>query len=320
MSNNDLKYALTKKKPGKTKAFFICLLIAAFLWLFHSLNTVYTSTFHIPVTFRNVPQNKRPVVPLPEALTVDVKASGLKLAMMMLGKLDNGLEVDFNALKTANRNLNYVLSPSRLNFKEVLGFEANIKHISPDTLYFSEKTGYQKNVALKVPLFLKCREGFAYKTPDISPAFITIFGDTSDIDNTDTIYTQPVNINDLNASMTLRPAIIKPKPGIYSNVNEAVVYIEVNKLIERSIIVPVNDINRNANQVNIFPALVKIKFTAIQNNFDVNDTLLFKAAINSAKINKTTKKCDVFLSTLPGNVTIMDIEPRQVEILILKKQ
>ena len=36
-------------------------------------------------------------------------------------------------------------------------------------------------------------------------------------------------------------------------------------------------------------------------------------------INKITKKCPVFLSTVPGNVTIMKIEPSDVEILIFKK-
>jgi len=258
-------------------------------------------------------------MPLPELLTVDVKASGMKLAMILMRKSGRQLEVDFNTLKIANRNLNYVLSPSRLQFEEVLGFETSIKHISPDTLYFSEKTGYQKNVALKVPLFLKCRNGYGYKKPDISPAFITIFGDTADIDNTDTIYTQPVTLNDLSASMTLRPAVIKPKPGIYCNVNEATVFVEVDRLIEQSITIPVNDINTHNGRVNIFPSTVKVKFTAIQNSLDQKDTALFKAAINSARINKLSHKCDVFLSTLPGNVTIMDIEPRQVEILILKK-
>jgi hypothetical protein len=50
------------------------------------------------------------------------------------------------------------------------------------------------------------------------------------------------------------------------------------------------------------------------------DTALFRAMIDSEKINKLTNKCPVFMSTLPGNVTIMNIEPKEVEILIFKKQ
>jgi hypothetical protein len=318
LSNQESKYSNIKKKPGKTKAFFICLMIASFLWLAHSLNTVYTHTFKIPVSFKNLPQNKKPIVPIPEQLTVDVKASGLKLSMMLISKSNEQLELDFNTLKGINRNLNYVISASKINFKQVLGFEAQIKHVSPDTLYFSEKTGYQKNVALKVPMYLKCRQGYAYRKPEINPVFITIFGDTADILPTDTIYTQPVNLVDLNQSISLKPLIIKPKPGIYSNITEVSVFIEVEKLIEQSITVPVSDLKFGKNRVNLFPAFVKIKFTAIQNNFDVKDTNLFKAAINSDNINRITKKCDVFLSTVPGNVTVMDIEPKQIEILILK--
>lgn len=321
MSNTESKYLISKKKPGKTKAFFICLLIASFLWLVHSLNTVYTQSFKIPVVFKNLPPGKRPLVQIPEVLTIDVKGSGLKLAMMLLTKSKQALEIDFNALKSHNRNQTFILSSSRINFKPVLGFEALVKHIYPDTLYFTEKTGYQKNVALKVPLYLKCREGYAYKKPEINPSFITIFGDTADIAGIDTIYTQAINLNDVSENINMKPLLVKPKPEVYTNVSEASVFIEVEKLIEQVITLPISDIRQNnARHINIFPSQVKVKFTTIQNSFNVQDTALFKAMINSDKINSASKKCEVFLSTVPGHVTVMDIEPRQVEILILKNK
>jgi hypothetical protein len=319
LANTDTKYS-TKKKPGKTKAFFICLIIASFLWLVHSLNTVYTHTFKIPVSFKNLPQNKRPVVQLPEILTVDVKASGLKLAFMLLNKSNRELQVDFNSLKAVNRGLNYVLSSSNIDLKRVLGFESHAKHVSPDTLYFSEKTGFQKNVALKVPVNIECRQGYSYKRPEINPAFITIYGDTADIEAVDTVYTQPIHLPDLYENISLKPAIIKPRPGIYTNINEASLFIEVEKLVEQIITIPVSDIHANNEhrRVNIFPSQVKVKFTVMQNAFNNQDTALFKAVIDSEKINRVTKKCEVFLNMVPGNATVMEITPKEVEILILK--
>jgi hypothetical protein len=62
-----------------------------------------------------------------------------------------------------------------------------------------------------------------------------------------------------------------------------------------------------------------VRFTSIQNSFSVEDTSLFKAMIDSEKINKSTNKCPVFLSTFPGQITVMDIEPSEVEILIFKQ-
>src|SRR5688572_27626891 len=194
MAKSTIAYSLNKGKPGKTKAFFICLMIASFLWVVHSLNTVYTHTLRVPVTFKNLPRNKKPLVHMPESLAIDVKASGLRLALILFNKPFKPLEVDFNVLKSVNRNQNYVLSSSHLNFKSILKFETQIKHISPDTLYFSEKVGYQKNVAVKVPLYIKCKEGYGYKTPVIKPSFLTIWGDTAMLDKIDTIYTQPLTL------------------------------------------------------------------------------------------------------------------------------
>lgn len=320
MNSGSSKYTSFAKKPGKTKAFFICLIIASFLWLAHSLNTVYTYTFKVPVVFKNLPQNKKPLIEIPDHVYVDAKASGLKLLLILLSSPYSQTEIDFNTLKSVNRNQNYVLSSSRLDFKNSLKFETQIRHISPDTLYFSEKTGFQKIVPVKIPMQLKCQEGYAFKKPVINPLFITIWGDTSIITRVDTIYTQPLTLNNMNSNVNTDLEFIKPGPGVYSTLNEANVFVEVDKLIEQTVTIPVGDLHHAPHsQVNIFPSRIKVRFTSLQNNFNGDDTTLFKATINSSRINKVTKKCPVSLSTVPGHVTVMDFEPKEVDILILKK-
>jgi hypothetical protein len=319
-SSTTVKYFSNKRKPGKTKAFFICLLIAAFLWLAHTLNTVYTYTIRLPVTFKNIPINKKPLVPLPDEIYADVKASGLKLSLILLNKPYKALEVDFNKLKSVNRHQNYILSSSHLDFKKVLNFETQIKHVSPDTLYFSEKTGYQKVVPVKIPLFIKCREGYGFKKPVINPNFITIWGDTAVIASIDTIYTQPLTLNNLSQNVNSDITFIRPDNDVYTSVGSAHVMIEVARLIEHTIMVPVYNADNNLRQqVNIYPSQVKVRFTSLQATYTQNDTTLFKARIDSRKINSRTKKCPVHLQSVPSNVTIMDIDPPEVEILILKK-
>ena len=61
-------------------------------------------------------------------------------------------------------------------------------------------------------------------------------------------------------------------------------------------------------------------YEVMQNTIDEGDTTLFQASIDSKKINRRTRKCKVFMSEVPANVTIMEIEPREVEILIFKNQ
>lgn len=320
MAKTEAKYYSDKRKPGKAKAFFICLCIAAFLWVVHSLNVVYNYNLKVPVVFKNLPRNKKALVQMPEQLSVDVKASGLRLALILLNKPFQAVEVDFNSLKSVHRNQNYVLSSSHLDFKKVLKFETQIKHISPDTLYFSEKVGFQKNVPIRVPLYIKCQEGYGYRKPVVSPAFITIWGDTNLLERIDTIYTQPFTLTNLNKSVNTRLDLLRPSADIYSGVNDVSVFVEVDKLVQQTVTLPLSDVRQNAGRnINIFPASVKVTFTSIQNNFSAGDSLLFKAMIDSEKTNRATGKCPVFLSTVPGNVTVMSIEPPEVEILIFRK-
>lgn len=319
MSTQNKIYSNNLKKPGKTKAFFICVLIASFLWLIHSLNTVYTYTFKLPIEYNNLPRNKKPLQQLPEQLSVDVKASGLKILLMLFNRPFETLVVDFNNLKSINRNLNYVLSSSRLDFKKVLKLETNIKHISPDTLYFVEKTGYQKNVPIKIQHSIRCKAGYSKKTAIINPTYISIFGDTNLIKTIDTIYSQPFTLLDVEQSVSRNIDLMKPNSNIFLSSNEANIFVEVDKLIEQTVRLPISDIHKQkTKKVNMFPGFVSVRFTSLQNSFSSADTNLFKVLIDSDKINPRTKKCSVFLGSVPGNVTIMDIEPKEVELLILK--
>ena len=289
------------------------------LWVLQALNTVYNYTILVPVKFKNLPQNKKPLIQLPNNISIDIKASGLKLALALANKPFKPLEIDFNSLKSINKQQSYVLTSNTINIKSVFKFETQIKRINPDTLYFSEKNGYQKIVPVKIPLNLKCTQGYGYKQPIINPAFVTIWGDTSTINKIDTIYSQAVNLINIHQNYHADLAIVKPNLAINISNDLVNVSIEICKLIEQTITLPihVSDIP-NTKQIAIFPSTVHVKFTSLQNSFINSDTLLFKATINPLKVN-ANNKCPIILKALPNNITVLTIEPKDVEILIIKK-
>ncbi|MBA2612445.1 MAG: YbbR-like domain-containing protein [Bacteroidetes bacterium] len=318
MNNSNTTYSEKKLKPGKATAFFICIGIASTLWILQALNTVYTYTVTVPVAFKNLPQNKKPLTQIPNQLSVDIKASGLKLFLVLANQPFKPVEIDFNALKAVNKQQTYILSSNAINFKSSFKFETQIKHITPDTLYFSEKNGYQKKIPVKVPLYLKCLQGYGSRQPIITPEFITIWGDTTEINKIDTIYSQPLNLVNLNKSYTSELVIIKPSATISTSDMEVEIYIEVDRLIEHTITLPISALNSQSfKQVNVFPAKVNVKFTSIQNAFSIADTTLFKVSVDPSKIN-SNNKCPVFLNEVPKNVNILSIDPKEVEILIIK--
>lgn len=320
MANASTIFETTFKKPGKTKAFFICLVIASFLWVVHALNTVYTYSFAIPVTFKNLPSDKKPLMQLPQQINADIKASGLKLGLMLLRQPFKPLAVDINSLKTVNRGQYYVLSGSPIDFESIFHFETTVKHLSPDTLYFTDRTGYEKNVPLKVPLHISCREGFGYKKPIINPSFITIWGDSTVLKSVDTVYTQLLNLTQITNSISENIAVIRPGGGVYTSLTHVNVQIEVGRLVEHQLYIAINDVQQHPGKtVSIFPALSRIKFTTLQGSFVPEDSLLFKVMVNSERRNPRTKKYPVFLGTVPGHVSVIDYEPKEADIIILSK-
>jgi hypothetical protein len=131
-----------KKKPGKTTAFFICLIVAIFLWLIKSLNSSYTYRVTIPVDFKQVPQNKKALHDIPNHLDVDIRTSGLKLLLILMNRPFKPIEINFNDLRSFHHN--YIISPSILRLKKSIKFEPLVKHIQPDTLYLWKRAATKK--------------------------------------------------------------------------------------------------------------------------------------------------------------------------------
>jgi hypothetical protein len=139
------------------------------------------------------------------------------------------------------------------------------------------------------------------------------------LDKIDTIYSQPLTLTNLNKSVVSNLDLLRPSNEVYSAVNEVNVFIDVSRLIEHTTMVPVKTVRPTSEQVNIFPAFVKVTYTSIQNSLN-EDSTAFKMLIDIEKLNKLTKKCPVFIGEAPPNITIMNVEPKEVEVMIFKKR
>lgn len=293
-------------------------MLASFLWLIHALNTVYTKTFVIDVTFKNIPVDKKPVIPLPEKISLDIKASGLKLLFIHAKNSSKKFEIDFNILKSINRRKNYILSASKINYSEFFNTEFQVKRISPDTLFFSDNSGFQRIVPVKVPLNLSCKGGFGYGKTVITPDKITIYGDSVSINQIDTLRTQTLSLNEISSNVSKTIVIDIPSENVFVLNPEVVVNIDIEPLIEHYVTTKIRDIQNT--KINIYPSEARIKFTCLQNDFVNSDTALFLPKIDSKQVNHKTNKCIVFLKDVPRNATVISVEPKEVEILLTKEK
>lgn len=307
------------KKPNQLSAFFICLLIATVLWLLHSLNTVYTKQFVVPVEFVNYPLNKVAVSEIPKEINVTVKASGLKLLFIGINEPFTKVTVDFNETKSdLNRN-RYYLSSNTGGFQKLFKFKTDIKQVYPDTIAFVSKAGTQKEVFVKVPLYVKYALGYIGSEIKTEPSMVMINGEESDLKSIDTVYTAPVYLNDLKTNYSKRISILNANSKLYINNSSVDFTIKVDKLVERIVTLSLGTTNADP-QLNyaLFPNKIKVKITTGLDRLTELDTAQFKAKVDVG--SKNTGKLPVSISVLPEGVHVMSIEPKEVEILKIKKK
>lgn len=307
------------KKPNQLSAFFICLLIATALWLLHSLNTVYTKQFVIPVEFTNYPLNKVAVSDIPKELKVSVKASGLKLLLIELKEPFASVKMDFNEIKSdLNRN-RYYLSSNINGIQKLFQFKTDIKNVYPDTIAFVSKAGTQKEVIVKVPLYIKYALGYIASEVKTEPNVVMINGEEDDIKGIDTVYTAPIYLNDLKTNYNKRVSILSTNSKVYMNNSSVDLSIRVDKLVERQIAltVSVDNADKDFNYA-IFPSKVKLKITTGLDRLSELDTAQFKVMVDLN--SRTNGKVPVTVSQIPDGVNVMNIEPKEVEFLKIRKK
>lgn len=321
MSNQNPISKLKQRLFSKNVAsFLICLGIASFLWIIHTLNRNYKYTIQVPVKFTNLPSNKSIVGELPDKLQIDIKASGLKLLFISLKKEFQTLSVDFNSLKTNAKSQAYSLGTGNINLNQSINFDVDIIKIRPDTLFFSLNKGPSKIVPVKVNSVLTFIPGYQLMhAPVANPSYITITGDSIALQRIDTVYTQTISENNLKSDLHQKIGLKKVNTQIYYNTNEVVVNASVEKVTEGTIMIPIQIQHLPKNiQLKLLPSELKIQYIVALKDFENIDKNSFKAMVDYNAINEGKKTLPVELFRTPSEVKIINTEPANVKYIIYK--
>jgi len=312
-----IRRLLISKKVG---TFLICLSIASLLWVVHALNRNYKYTLRVPVTFLNLPTNKLIVGELPERLDVEIKASGLKLLFISLKKNINEVVVDFNLLKNNAKSQAYSIRNGNFNLQGAINFEVEILKIRPDTLFFSANKGNSKLLPVKANLKIDCQPGFSVISKiNITPAYVSVTGDSIDLKRMDTVYTHFLNLKDVHHDFSSSLPLKKPYSSINYNVKDVQMSFNVDKLTESTIQVPIQIMNNISNEkIKLLPNFIHIKYLVAMKEYENINSNSFKAIVNYEHIKKKQKQLKVEIIRVPSEVKITNTNPTFISYLIYK--
>lgn len=312
-----IRRLLLSKKVG---TFLICLSIASLLWVVHALNRNYKYTLRVPVTFLNLPTNKLIVGELPEHLDVEIKASGLKLLFISLKKNIDEVVVDFNLLKNNAKSQAYSIRNGNFNLQGAINFEVEILKIRPDTLFFSANKGNSKLLPVKANLKIDCQPGFSVISKiNITPAYVSVTGDSIDLKRMDTVYTHFLNLKDVHQDFSSSVPLKKPYSSINYNVKDVQLNFNVDKLTESTIKVPIQIMNNTSNEkIKLLPNFIEIKYLVAMKEYENISSNSFKAIVNYEHIKKKQKQLKVDIIRVPSEVKIINTDPTIISYLIYK--
>ncbi len=312
-----IRRLLLGKKVG---TFLICLGIASLLWVVHALNRNYTYTLKVPVKFLNLPSNKLIVGELPEKLDVEIKTSGLKLLFISLKKNYNEVIVDFNLMKNNAKSQAYSINNVYFNLKNSINFDVELIKIRPDTLFFSINKSNSKLLPVKANLKVNCLPGYSIiSKPTITPAYVTVSGDSISLQKMDTVYTYFLNLKDVHQNFTSPVQLKKPYTSINYNVKDVQLSFNVDKLIESSIKIPVQIMNNTGNEtIKLLPNFITIKYLVAMKDYENINENSFKAVVNFEHIKEKQKNLQVEIIRTPSEAKIIKTTPSTISYLIYK--
>lgn len=312
-----IRRLLLGKKVG---TFLICLGIASLLWVVRALNRNYFYTVQVPVTFLNLPNNKLIVGELPESLDIQIKASGLKLIFISFKKNIKPVTVDFKLLKNNAKAQAYCIRNGNLNLQSVINFDVDIIKIRPDTLFFSADKSNSKLLPVKANLKINCHPGYSIVSKtNITPAYVTVIGDSIDLHKMDTVYTYFLNLKDVHQNFSASLPLKKPYSSISYNVKDVQLNFKVDKLTEATIKIPIQVMNNPGNEtIKLLPSFVTIKYLVAMNEYENVNANSFKAVVNYDHIIEKKKDLQIDITRSPSEVKIIKTEPSTISYLIYK--
>lgn len=320
------KLKISYERGRQVLLFLFCLFLAFIIWSIHKLSANYSTYLTYRVHVSTNIQGRASDAFSNNLLTLKGRSSGFYILKQRFLKGEGSIHVQVNGrLLKANPpggDEYYILSSDiREKLGESFGGDLEIENFSVDTLFFN----FPRQINKEVPVALKYVASFksqhmATGPIKFSPDVITIYGDHSQIETIDSLYTIPLRFQNLETNIN-GVADLQEIPGIRFSQKEVYYTLAVERYVEKSIMVRAEVINAPAGkEVNIFPAEVKMIYRVPLSYSHSMDAEKFSVIIDYEEVlNSINSFVEPKLSEKPPGILSFSFEPKFVECRIIEK-
>ena len=310
---------LSVAEQRRLSAFLTCLAIAICAWLVVAFSNPFDYVAKKVIRFKNVPLKRSFHSLQSDTIDVKVKGTGWQMLSSKLRPENNVIIVDLSSLDINT----YIALQSQLpRINRELPANNPIVAFEPDTLYFDFSDRSIRRVPVKLVSSLTFEKQFSQSDKVIiKPAYVTVSGPSSRVDNMKFWLTDSVRLRQVNETINVAVNVKAPDEGNLAIYPKTVqVTIPVNEFTEKTVQIPVKLINNNQYyNIKIIPQRVKVTFTTSLDRYEDMNADLFEAQADVSlwqKYNYTS--LPVTVTRLPPYCKISKIEPRNIDFIVKK--
>ncbi|MFV0467551.1 MAG: CdaR family protein [Dysgonomonas sp.] len=305
-----------------TFSFFI--LLATIFWLMQVYRQPFETTLSIPIKYTNIPDDIVFDQDLPQVTTMRIKDDGAALFRYFFTKRNDTLTV--NVKKFLETNKNTVIQGATLEalLRNKLFTSSEIKNYSPVKISLEHSSLMSKKVPIIFDGQIVIDPGYLLNGDImLKPDSATVYGSQESLNTITYAYTSNDTIKNLKSEINL-PVNLKIPAKVKLVPNRTNLYIPIDKLTEKIVIVPISCINMPKDmEVKLFPSTVQVSFAVgltqykdiTENNFsielDYNDLKNIKSMITPIRLTA---------SPAVGHIHNITLTPSEIEFVFEKKQ
>ncbi len=312
-----VKLSATERR--RLSAFFTCLVLAVFAWLFTTMSNTSSFTVKEVLSYKNTPQKRAFHSLQSDTVNAMMQGTGWQMIFSKMNNENKIIDVDLHPLE----NKNYIVLSSQLKqINDRKEFDQQIISFSPDTLYFDFSDKAVKKIPVKLLTDIKYQHQFSQSEDvSINPSYITLSGPRSVLDKIKEWNTDTLILDSINETVKTRLNLQLVKEANISMYPKSVeVTIPVDEFTEKTVLIPVKLLNNlNYDNVKVFPQKVKVTFTTSLKRYAVTDDDFFEATADlSLWRDHGYNTLPVKLTRFPAYCKIVKIEPQNIDFIIRK--
>lgn len=297
--------------------FLFFLVLSAGFWVFQSLSETYEKEFDVPLELRGVPAGVVFTSDIPSSVRVTLRDKGTALANYYYGDKLPHLILDFSAYANGDGRVRILSGELIRQLRGSLAQSTSIVSLKPDTLMLYYNYGRSRRVPVRFSAPVSAASGYTISGASLHPDSVTVLAINRVLDTLQAAYVDAADLQGLVNSVK-RKMRFRKIPGARFSPGQVEVKVGVDRLVEKTLVVPVTGINLpDGVELRTFPAQVEVTFQVGMDRYRnmTADGIKVVADYNALPADGSTT-CRIVLAELPPGASRPRLSVEEVEYVI----